>query len=163
MFKELSFLRQSNLIEDETSFGALWDAWKAWRYLKKQKVLTTDVILTVHWILMKNIDPWIAGRLRNCDVQVGGKKVDISPTEVPDRLIRWIIIVEDVFFADAFINSVGLAIDMHIAFEKIHPFRDGNGRVGRMLYNWHRLRFGLSIDVIRADERESYYKWFNDR
>jgi len=49
---------------------------------------------------------------------------------------------------------------MHIQFEKIHPFIDGNGRIGRILMNWHRLKLGLPIKIIIETEKYNYYKWF---
>lgn len=48
----------------------------------------------------------------------------------------------------------------HIKFEHIHPFVDGNGRIGRLLYNWHRLRLGLPIKIIYYKNRREYYDWF---
>jgi len=48
----------------------------------------------------------------------------------------------------------------HVFFEHVHPFVDGNGRIGRMLMNWERIRAGLDILVIREDEKEKYYDWF---
>jgi len=50
---------------------------------------------------------------------------------------------------------------MHINFEKIHPFIDGNGRIGRMLLNWQRVKLGLPVLVIKESEKQEYYKWFN--
>ena len=52
---------------------------------------------------------------------------------------------------------------IHVIFEKIHPFRDGNGRVGRILYNIHRLLVGLPIHIIHEGvEQMEYYKWFEN-
>ena len=48
----------------------------------------------------------------------------------------------------------------HIGFEKIHPFIDGNGRLGRILMNWQRIQCGLDILVIWEIEKQEYYKWF---
>jgi len=49
----------------------------------------------------------------------------------------------------------------HIAFEKIHPFEDGNGRVGRIILNFQRVKAGLPILVIHTGkEQQEYYKWF---
>jgi Fic family protein len=47
-----------------------------------------------------------------------------------------------------------------VAFERIHPFRDGNGRVGRIIMNAQRLQAGLPILIIPASERRLYYEWF---
>jgi Fic family protein len=50
--------------------------------------------------------------------------------------------------------------EAHIEFEYIHPFVDGNGRVGRMVYNAHRLLLGQPIHIIEESEKNEYYKWF---
>jgi hypothetical protein len=49
----------------------------------------------------------------------------------------------------------------HINFEGIHPFEDGNGRIGRILMNLQRLSVGLPILIIHEGEEQfEYYKWF---
>ena len=51
----------------------------------------------------------------------------------------------------------------HIDFEQLHPFEDGNGRVGRILYNIHRVTLGLPIHIIHeGEEQMEYYKWFKE-
>ncbi len=50
----------------------------------------------------------------------------------------------------------------HVEFERIHPFEDGNGRVGRIVMNWQRLKAGLHVLVIREVDKLEYYKWFAD-
>lgn len=51
---------------------------------------------------------------------------------------------------------------MHIRFERIHPFFDGNGRTGRMLMWWQEIKFGHVPTLILASERQEYYKWFKE-
>ena len=50
--------------------------------------------------------------------------------------------------------------EMHIRFEKIHPFADGNGRTGRMLMWWHEIKLEREPTLILNAEKEKYYKWF---
>ena len=39
-------------------------------------------------------------------------------------------------------------LDFHVRFERIHPFQDGNGRVGRLLMFWQCLQNGLTLSLI---------------
>ena len=54
--------------------------------------------------------------------------------------------------------------DMHVRFEKIHPFVDGNGRTGRMLMWLHEYWLGREPTLIRSNEadRHYYYQWFRE-
>lgn len=46
--------------------------------------------------------------------------------------------------------------EAHIAFERIHPFSDGNGRTGRMLMNYSLLQSDLPPVVISSQDRTTY-------
>ena len=58
-------------------------------------------------------------------------------------------------------------IEFHYMFEKIHPFQDGNGRVGRLIMFKECLRNGITPFIIEDDIKEFYYRglkeWKNER
>jgi Fic family protein len=49
-------------------------------------------------------------------------------------------------------------LDFHVRFERIHPFQDGNGRVGRLLLFWQCLQTGIVPFIITEDLRLFYYR-----
>jgi len=53
--------------------------------------------------------------------------------------------------------AIALAATVHNRFEMIHPFRDGNGRVGRLLLNNVLMKNGLPPVDIRVESRGEYY------
>lgn len=164
--KLLDALRQSNQIEGEYSEVAFEDAIKAWNYLNVQKKLTPEVILEVHRLLMRNLRPDIAGMWRNCDVWIGGEKKAFTSVKELEMLMEAFCLA-DILSTEAIEDKEEFAKDEHIAFEDVHPFEDGNGRVGRLIYQWRRMKLGLPIHIIHADlnkgdesEQRAYYKWF---
>jgi hypothetical protein len=61
---------------------------------------------------------------RNVPVKVG-KDTPPHPSEIADRMERWVSCVFDM-----------TPLEAYIEFEKIHPFKDGNGRVGKIIFNF---------------------------
>lgn len=49
-------------------------------------------------------------------------------------------------------------LDFHVQFERIHPFQDGNGRVGRLLLFWQCLQNAVVPFIITEDLRLFYYR-----
>ena len=88
------------------------------------------------------------GKFRDCDVWVCDKKA-IPSEEVPNAMSIWLDSMWDMD-----------PIESHISFEKIHPFRDGNGRTGRMLYWYHCLRIDKYPILFTSDHHSDYYRLF---
>ncbi len=153
---EKEFLQHSNWIEGEYGNEALEDAIAAWKLGKSQRDgLCAKKIRTIHKYLMHRINPGIAGQWRNCAVMIGGEVKKAKHQAVLEMEVEeWTIM--------HFPNNKEEEIKQaHIAFEKIHPFVDGNGRMGRILMNLQRLNAGLPILIIHeGEEQMQYYQWF---
>ncbi len=159
----IAFLQESNYIEGV--IDGLDQAVKAWKYIITKKELTRAVILKTHAILMRGkLDHKEAGAWRKVPVWIGGRE-GRPWYAIPDSMDGWI---------EGANLSIGLMISIfgsedetieaikgdHIVFESIHPFIDGNGRTGRILLNWQRLKAGLPILIIKEEEKQEYYRWF---
>lgn len=155
MEKVAEFLKESNAIEGVYDHQSLVDALKAWEYLIKQEHMDVAVLLTTHKLLMakQNLPRTQRGHFRKQQVWVGAHEGMQWPL-IPQLMAEWCNAMNFVGMGDAW-------KDMHVRFERIHPFIDGNGRVGRMLMNWFRIkRNNLPLLVIKERERASYYQWF---
>ena len=53
--------------------------------------------------------------------------------------------------------------DFHIQFERIHPFADGNGRVGRLLMAYQAIQNNIIPPLIENEHRDEYLKAINDK
>lgn len=144
------YFRESNAIEDVHDESAVDATIEAWERVKDEDVLTHETVQTAHRSLLRDRQPDIAGKYRTKQVYVGDS-VPPPPVAVKyemERLLSWTP------------NDPIEAIQWHIAFEHIHPFLDGNGRVGRLLYLWHCQDLGIEPIVWRAADREGYYALF---
>jgi len=125
----------------------------------KEQELNLDMILTLHKMLVSNIRDEIAGRFRekNEFVRVG-THIAPGPQEVVGLLLK--MLVE--FFASSHENIIKRLARLHLTFENIHPFIDGNGRIGRVINNYLLIREGFVPINIKFIDRKKYYQAFRD-
>lgn len=109
--------------------------------------ISPDAILGIHRVLLKDTHPVLAGRWRNEAVWIGSYSGGPPKAEfVPPAVRRIPDSIEDLcWFIDRTDMPVFIqAMVMHAHFETIHPFPDGNGRVGRALIHALLRRDGLT-------------------
>lgn len=154
--EEINFLIESNAIEGVFDPASLDDAVAAWRFMMEQDVLGVHEILETHKILMQHqpLKPDEIGKFRRCAVFVGG--FEALPWQQVPGAVQMKFCFEGIR-AKPPIDPKAL----HIVYEKIHPFVDGNGRTGRIFMNWQRIkRLGLPLLTIKNAEKQDYYDWF---
>lgn len=110
--------------------------------------------LNIHNIIFRGI-LLDAGQWRMVNVEISGSKH--SPPRVEkliSRLQEWEqhYVSMEMRRKDVFSQ----AAEMHFGFESIHPFSDGNGRVGRLLLNMHFLNHNWPLINILPRDRNSY-------
>ena len=125
----------------------------------KEQELTFEVILNLHKMLIANIRDDIAGRFRfhNEYVRVGNH-IAPSPQEVPVRLEKML----STYNAASHENIIKRIAKLHLTFEYIHPFVDGNGRLGRVINNYLLIREGYVPINIKFIDRKKYYEAFKE-
>ena len=162
---EKQFLIESNLIEGVGEEG-LEDSIKAYNYLMSIKsAITEKHILETHRLLIKTLNPRIAGKFRKVNVGIYKGNICIrkcpKPKEIKELLSDVILnINKSIKFGCGLEDKEGYVKGCHINFEEAHPFEDGNGRTGRLVYNWHRKELGLPLKIIYNKNKQNYYKWF---
>ena len=83
----------------------------------------------------------------------GWRYVPPNPKKIPDLIGGF-----ERFAAREDLAPVTRAVLVHLEFVTIHPFMDGNGRLGRLLMNYALLSAGLPWVTIRSDERVPYFR-----
>ncbi|MBS3908073.1 MAG: Fic family protein [Actinobacteria bacterium] len=125
----------------------------------KEQELSLNVILMLHKMLISNIRDDIAGRFRQDQEYVRvGSHIAPDPQVVVGRLEK--MLAE--FNAESHINIIKRVAKLHLVFEHIHPFVDGNGRIGRVVNNYLLIREGFVPINIKFIERNKYYEAFQE-
>ena len=125
----------------------------------KDSELSNDLILLFHQMLMGGIDDSIAGRFRRRGEYVRvGAHIAPAPEQV-ERMMGNILVEYSSDLDSYFLDKMAR---FHLDFEVIHPFCDGNGRIGRVLINYQLLKLGLPRVIIRDSEKKTYYRAFKD-
>ncbi len=122
--------------------------------IKLKQAISNDLLLRWHREIFGKTKSDIAGRYRNYSVRVGNY---IAPDW---RSIHKMMNDLIFFINNSRLNAVDLAARAHYQFERIHPFGDGNGRIGRLLMNYMLWRKGYPMIIVEYKNRSSYYKAF---
>jgi len=132
----------------------------AYERLHELNMLSMQDLLNAHEMLMGDILK-DAGKLRRSAVGVGGPEglVHIAPpakqvSALMDDLFRWL--------AETDVYPLVRSCIFHYELEFIHPFTDGNGRIGRLwqtliLHEYKSVFASLPIEAIIRDHQQQYY------
>ncbi|MBD3252996.1 Fic family protein [Candidatus Pacearchaeota archaeon] len=121
--------------------------------------LSLNLLLKLHRLCFEGSKPF-AGKFRHVNVVIRNSIGQVIHAGVPKEelkdylkdFIEWYKENKDKF------KPLTLAAIMHNQFEHIHPFQDGNGRVGRLLLNFILLKNNYPPINIMLEDRAKYYQ-----
>lgn len=121
------------------------------------KDLTEDMIKEFHKILKQGTmdsqkDWFVVGDYKKIVNETGNMKTS-TPEQTPEdmaKLINWYNSLEKI--------TINELIEFHVKFEKIHPFQDGNGRVGRIIMFKECLKNSIIPFIILDKDKLFYYR-----
>ncbi|MDD3400426.1 MAG: Fic family protein [Eubacteriales bacterium] len=102
------------------------------------------------------LDWFAVGDYKRMPNEVGGKETT-QPERVADELKK--LLAEYNAVKEKTLEEI---IDFHVRFESIHPFQDGNGRVGRLIMFKECLRNGIVPFIIDDDMKLFYYRGLHE-
>ena len=126
-----------------------------------EEPLTESIVKELHRILKQSTKDatlsWFAvGDYKKRPNVVGGRET-AKPKDVP---VRMKALLDD--YAALPTVTVNDIIRFHYSFERIHPFQDGNGRVGRLIALKECLRYGIVPFIIEDSKKMFYYRGLSE-
>lgn len=97
-------------------------------------------------------DWFAAGEYKKVPNEVGGMDT-VLPEEVADKM--WVLLAEYNFQEE---KTLADLLEFNVKFERIHPFQDGNGRVGRLILFKECLKYDIVPFIIEENLKMFYYR-----
>ena len=128
--------------------------------------LSEHFIKKLHHILKTGTsdsrEDWFAvGEYKRLPNEVGGMQISL-PEEVADKMKALLSNYNAVPK-----KTLDNILDFHVRFERIHPFQDGNGRVGRLIMFKECLKYNIVPFIIEENLKLFYYRglkeWYNEK
>ena len=126
--------------------------------IRKKFDISHKDIIKMHSILMNDIDTRI-GYKKIPNVIIGSRLKLVPPEKVHEKMSELIDFYKNNVKK---MHPVKLSALFHGRFEQIHPFEDGNGRVGRLLSVLILIKNNYPPLIIRSSQRNSYLKCLED-
>jgi len=135
-------------------------AINAYKMFEDYRYDNLDDLLKAHKILMQEILP-SAGRFRTVNVGVGSSE-GVSHVAPPHGIVPELMGDLFTWLKESDEHPLIKSCVFHYEFEFIHPFSDGNGRIGRLwqsviLYHWKEVFSAIPTESIIRDNQEQYY------
>lgn len=145
---------------------------------RRDPILTYDFVLEIHRRMFQSTKPQMAGQIKDCEVKIrwhGRDGVEVNVPTVPaiqaEKFLRALCDRTSYMFKLAHENADAsmllAAAEFACDFLAIHPFRDGNGRMARLL-STYLLEIGgyhfakiYPLDEVVLDTRAEYYEALN--
>ena len=121
-------------------------------YLKNKKNIDEKLILKLHSILMNSIRD-DAGLYRRNGVRIIGSNVPAANYIKIPKLIKNLI--KEINSTQK--DNIKHSSFIHAQFEKIHPFSDGNGRIGRLILIAMHIKNNFAPAIIKQENKKLYY------
>lgn len=127
-----------------------------------KKPITVELVKSIHYMLTKNtyderryeVNGERAGEFKKHDYVIGISEVGTDTEDVETEIKELIEEVSDI----SKIDIITIAAYFHCRFEYIHPFADGNGRVGRTLLNYFFMINDYPPVIIYEENKSLYYE-----
>lgn len=126
------------------------------KYLSDEGKIDGKLILQLHAILMNGIRD-DAGFFRRHSVRIVGSNIPTANYLKLPELMKELVSVINKKDKD----PINLVASIHSKFEAIHPFSDGNGRIGRLIMNAMLIKYNLAPAIINQNSKSRYYNYLN--
>ena len=121
--------------------------------------LTLQAIKDIHSLVLMN-DAQNKGRFRTVPVKILGASHDTAEPYKINELLTALLLDYQTWLQHE--HPLQAIARLHLEFESIHPFIDGNGRTGRLIINLELIKHGLLPVNIKFSDRLKYYDSFDD-